>query len=263
MGAYQTIDPALAASALDWWHDAGVDLIVGDDPFDWLAAPPHEAFAPMPGLAPVAAPAPVVAAPAAPSALPDTLEAFATWRMGPEAPEQGWTGISLAATGPADAAIMVLVDCPDRDDGQANRLLSGAPGRLFDRMLAAIGLSRDSVHVAAVCARRPAAGRMPRELETRLGEVSRHHVGLIAPKRLLLLGNAASRAILGTEMGQARGILHRLNHRTGTEGAAIGSDTGSDTGVVASFHPRFLLEKPVAKAEAWRDLQLLMKDIGA
>lgn len=259
MGAYQTIDPALAASALEWWHDAGVDLIVGDDPFDWLATPTDEAFAPMPGLAPVALPASPAAIAPAPAALPDTLEAFATWRMGPEAPEQGWTGISLAASGPADAAVMILVDCPDRDDGQAGQLLSGAPGRLFNRMLAAIGLSRDTVHIAAVCARRPAAGRMPRELETRLGEVSRHHVGLVAPKRLLLLGNAASRAILGTEMGQARGILHRLNHRTGTEGS-----TGEqDTGVVASFHPRFLLEKPVAKAEAWRDLQLLMKDIGA
>jgi DNA polymerase len=27
---------------------------------------------------------------------------------------------------------------------------------------------------------------------------------------------------------------------------------------VASFHPRFLLEKPAYKAEAWKDLQMLI-----
>jgi hypothetical protein len=33
--------------------------------------------------------------------------------------------------------------------------------------------------------------------------------------------------------------------------------------VVATFHPRFLIEKPAAKAEAWKDLQLLMGGISA
>jgi len=32
---------------------------------------------------------------------------------------------------------------------------------------------------------------------------------------------------------------------------------------VASFHPRFLLERPAAKAEAWKDLQLLIQGIDA
>jgi DNA polymerase len=146
---------------------------------------------------------------------------------------------------------MVLVDCPDKDDGEAGTLLTGAPGALFDRMLAAIGLDRTRIHLTAVCARRPVAGRMPREVEGRLAAISQHHVGLVAPKRLLCLGNAASRAILGAEMPETRGSLHRFDHKVG------------QTGVVASFHPRFLLEKPAAKAEAWRDLQLLMGGLSA
>jgi uracil-DNA glycosylase family 4 len=79
-----------------------------------------------------------------------------------------------------------------------------------------------------------------------LAEIAKHHIQLIAPPRLLLLGNAASRAILGMELQAARGRLHDFNHKTG------------ETGVVASFHPRFLMEKPAAKAEAWKDLQMLM-----
>lgn len=236
MGAYSKIDAATLASALDWWRDAGVDMLVEDVARDWFAAPPP--------------PSAIPAADPAPAALPATLEAFAAWRIGPDAPDAGWTGAAVAASGPADAALMVLLDCPDREDGDAGALLAGVQGRLFDRMLAAIGIDRDAVHLAAVCARRPIAGRMPREIEARLGEIARHHVQLAGPKRLLLLGDATSRAILGMERGAARGRQHRFKHKDGT------------TRVVASLHPRLLIERPAMKAESWRDLRLLMEDPG-
>lgn len=243
MGADQNFDFAGAvASTLDWWRDAGVDTLVENEVRDWLAPPP--------AAAPVVSPDAVaaVAAPA-PAALPDNLAAFLAWRTGADAPEAGWPGASIAATGPADADIMIFVDCPDREDGDDGRLLSGAPGALFDRMLTAIGLSRDMVHLAALCVRRPTTGRAARDLEQRLGEIARHHIGLVAPKRLLLLGDAPSRAILGTDRAQAGGLLRQLNHRNGL------------TEAVASFHPRFLIGTPAAKAQAWKDLQILMGDM--
>jgi DNA polymerase len=252
MGALPTfdtapLDGALAASVLDWWHDAGVDLLVEDEPRDWMAPEPVRAPLVMPGQAPAAALP--VAAPA--TSLPDTLEAFLPWRLSDAAPEATWDGISLTATGPANAALMVLVDCPDRDDGDAGQILSGAPGRLFDRMLAAMGLSRETVHVASVCARRPIAGRTPAGVEARLAEIALHHVGLVAPRGLLLLGNAASRSVLGTELTDARGHSHVIDHKSGK------------TNAVATFHPRFLIEKPMAKAESWKDLQRVMGDLRA
>ena len=239
MGADQSIDwRQAAASALAWWAEAGVDVLVDDAARNWLAAPAPRT----PDRPPPIAVAPV----AAPDALPAGLEAFLAWRAGHAAPEAGWPGGWVAASGPADAALMVLVDCPDRGD-DAGGLLSGAAGRLFDRMLGAIGLSREAVHLATVCAKRPTAGRSPADLHARLAAITAHHVGLVAPKRLLLLGNAASRAVLGTELQEARGISHRFNH------------SGGESAVVASYHPRFLLEKPAAKAGAWADLQVLMK----
>ena len=247
MGADQHIDwMSDVMSALDWWREAGVDTLVEDAPRDWLTAP-----MPAPAAFAQGAVAAAVQAEPAAAAMPDQLADFIAWRLGDAVPEVEWRGVSIAASGPPDAAIMVLVDCPDKDDGEAGTLLSGAAGALFDRMLAAIGLSRDTIHLAAVCARRPVAGRMPRETEARLSDISKHHVGLVAPKRLLCLGNAASRAILGAEMPGTRGSLHSFNHKSG------------ETGVVASFHPRFLIEKPVAKAEAWKDLQLLMGNLSA
>jgi DNA polymerase len=44
-----------AASALGWWHEAGVDTIVADRPRDWLApaaSRPEAAAAPAPPAAP-------------------------------------------------------------------------------------------------------------------------------------------------------------------------------------------------------------------
>ena len=231
MGADQTIDWAnAAASALDWWCEAGVDVLVEDEAFGWLVQRPARALAPI--------------APAT-GALPTTMEAFAAWRIGPEAPEASWGIPAIAASGPLDAELMVLVDCPERDDRGA--LLGGAAGKLFDRMLAAIGVSRDRVHLASVCAARPVAGRMPRETEARLAEIAGHHLALVAPPRLLVMGNAASRAVLAAELTEARGRLRVLNH-----------DGGKSTAAAASYHPRFLLEQPACKAGAWKDLQMLM-----
>ena len=234
MGAEAHLDwQAAASSALAWWQGAGVDTLVDEHPRDWLAP-----------RAPVEHATPARVA----DALPATLEAWLGWRHGTAAPEAAWAGGWIPASGPLDAAVMVLVDCPDRDDGDT--LLSGAPARLFDRMLAAIGLTREAVHLAALCAKRPTAGRLPTEAGERLSELALHHVGLVAPKRLLVLGNAASRAILATDVAPARGCLHSVNHFGGT------------VGVVASFHPRFLLEKPAAKSGAWADLQRLVRGLG-
>ncbi|MEH3047730.1 MAG: uracil-DNA glycosylase [Sphingomonas adhaesiva] len=234
MGADQNLDwAAAAASALDWWQDAGVDVLVEDERFDWLAVP-----AARPAAAPAAAPV------AVPEVLPDTWEAFAAWRIGDAAPEARWGGVTVAASGAPGADLLFLVDCPERGDREA--LMEGEVGRLFDRMLAAIGRTRADVALAAVCTRRPTTGRVPREVEARLGEIARHHVALAGPTRVLAMGDAATRALLATNVAEARGRLHGLNHKNATIAQ-----------VVATHHPRFLLDRPAAKAEAWKDLLLL------
>jgi DNA polymerase len=61
MGAFPTFDSApfdsaQAASVLDWWHDAGVDLLVEDEPRDWRAAEPVPDRLATPAPAPLPAP---------------------------------------------------------------------------------------------------------------------------------------------------------------------------------------------------------------
>lgn len=253
MGADQSINLiTVAASALDWWQEAGVDALIDEAPRNWLAAVEPVLAAPRTAGA-RAAVAEIIAPP-----LPDTLVAFEAWRTGPDAPEAGWPGRPIAAQGSSASDIMVMIDLPEREDADSGVLMSGAAGRLFDRMLAAIGRDRESIYLVPVCATRPVAGRVAPEIEDRLNEVARHHVLLARPKRLLLLGNAPSRALLGADATRARGSLHVINLSGGK-----GHDGGKDiaTQAVASFHPRFLLERPAAKAEAWKDLQMLIGEL--
>ncbi|BCA58204.1 uracil-DNA glycosylase [Sphingomonas sp. HMP6] len=250
MGADQNFDWQLAAaSALEWWRDAGVDTLVDEGPRDWTAAPPAPPEPPKRRSGAQAVTEVVVAA------LPETLAEFTAWRSGPDAPEAGWSGTPIAASGDPSADIMILVDLPDRDDSDSGGLLSGPAGRLFDRMFAAIGQSRESVYLAPMCSVRPLSGRIAPEIEARLVEVARHHVALVSPKRLLVLGNAPSRALTGVDVARARGSLHAINLDC--------RKTIATVDVVASFHPRLLLERPAEKARAWKDLQMLIAGLRA
>ncbi|MBO9711786.1 uracil-DNA glycosylase family protein [Sphingomonas sp.] len=223
------------AAALEWWRDAGVDSFVEEAPRDWLAAP-----APRVEPAPEAPPA-VTEAP-----LPDTIEGFVAWRLSDAAPEADWHSAILGPTGPASAATMVLTDMPEPDDSNAGTLLGGAAGRLFDRILAAIGETRDSVHLVPLAYARPITGRLPPEQAEQLARLARHHAGLAKPKRLLLLGEAAKR-VWPAASGSAPG------NRSSDINLPAAEEL-TDTNVAAIRHPRFLLEHPAAKAEAWKQL---------
>ncbi len=157
--------------------------------------------------------------------MPAELADFIAWRGGDAVPEVAWRGVSIGATGPADAAVMVLVDCPDKDDDAAGRILIAARRGGCSTACSPRSACRARRSTSPrVCAKRPVAGRMPREVETQLADIAKHHIGLVAPKRLLLMGNAASRAILGAEMPGRAGLYTRL------------TIDGKDSVVVASFH---------------------------
>lgn len=225
-----------AASALEWWRDAGVDMFVEDEARDWLAR--------VPPPAPVVTAEAAVAAPVA-EALPDTLEAFLEWRMGDAAPEAGWMTPRLAPTGPIDAEWVIVADVPEIEDSE--RLMSGPAGRLLDRMLAAVGQSRESVYLMPLATARPVTGRIAPDDEPRLLELARHHLTLLKPAKLLLLGQSASRVLAETMGNSLTNPIRLVNH------------FGANTVTVASYHPRFLLERPAAKSEAWKHLLLLSR----
>ena len=229
-------------SSLNWWQSAGVDILVDEEPRDWLAAAPIATNTIATAIA-SAAPVASVQAP-----LPKTLDDFIPWFMtSPDMPGLGAERQRIAPAGNRQADLMILLDMPEPEDAAAGQLLSGEAGALFDKMLGALGFSRDTIWFAPMVSSRVAGGAMSASDAERIAEITRHHVGLIAPKMLWLLGRAASRALLGMDEGEARGRLHIVNHISGTSKA------------IASVHPRVLLQTPKRKADVWSDMQKLIE----
>lgn len=234
----------LALSALDWWAEAGVDTIVGDLPHDWLAT--ARPAAPAPPAFESAAPVEMPAAPApARAAMPATLDDFRRWLL----TDAGVPGPAIGridAAGDPATGTMVILDMPEAADRASGRLLSGDVGVLFDRMLAAMKMDRAAIYIAPFAPMRPAAGRIGDADCAALGILMRHHIALAAPRRLLLLGDAPARALTGMPLAQARGETRSIE----IAGTAIPA--------IASFHPRFVQERPDYRKPAWADLQLFM-----
>lgn len=237
------MSPAAAASALAWWAEAGVDTLVGEAPRDWLRPKSAgESEVPM-------AEAPVETPPAT-QELPPQLELFRAWLAStddlafaaPSAPR-------VCPAGDPASGLMILADMPSGEDCASGTLLSGDTGRLFDRMLAAIGRDRNSIYLAALSCLRSPSGRLAGAEQQQCATLARHHVGLAAPRVLLLLGDNSAKAMLGLAVAQARGRWHEVATHAGPVKALV------------TLAPAQLLERPKFKAHAWADLQMLAEGL--
>jgi DNA polymerase len=241
MRGNEPLSAAQAESLLQWWNDAGVDCPVDEAPRDWLRAP---VAAVQEGSlhSPTAPDSP----PRSAEELPDQLELFHAYLAGSATlPFAAPAAPRVCPAGDPASGLMMLSDMPNAADCGAGVLLSGETGALFDRMLAAIGRNRDSIYLAALSCLPSASGTFTSDSAARCTEIARHHVALVAPKVLLLLGDACAKALLGLSVIQARGQWHRLATAAG------------EIETLVSFHPAYLLEQPAAKRHAWADLQML------
>lgn len=218
-----------AASLLQWWLDAGVDVAVAEEQRRWLAAP-------------AAAPAPTLGAPPpSPDEPPGELQAFQQW-LASASGIPGHDGARrIMPHGPAQAEVMLVSDMPGRDDSAAGQPIGGPAWELIGKMLAAIGVPLDQLYSAALAGCHVPGARLDNELLGRCAALMRRHIALARPRSLLLLGDKAAQALVGQTLAEARGKVH------GIEGVPA----------VVSFHPRFLLDRPGDKARAWTDLLLL------
>jgi DNA polymerase len=228
------IDGAEALSALQWWLDAGVDVLVGDRPRNWLGEMAHRQ--------PEVHPEPAAPAPAR-TEVPQTLALFREW-LASSPDEPGARSKPVRPQGQESAEVMLIAEPPGREEAQAGSPIAGEAAALAERMLAAIRLSPAQAYFANLhCFYSPGA-KPARDQLQRWAELTRRHVALAKPKRLLLLGDLPARALLGKTLAEARGHVHQV------EGIRA----------VVTFHPRFLLDQPSSKRRAWEDLLLLMDE---
>ena len=252
-----------ARALLEWQVELGATEAILDAPVDRFSL---ETKAPKP--APVTAPAAQAAVQQA-SAQPDpaqiakqmaetagSLDALQAALAGFEYCElkRGARNLVFSDGNPA-AQVMIVGEAPGRDEDQQGKPFVGRAGQLLDKMLAAIGLDRQSqepanaAYITNVVPWRPPQNREPSPDEiAMLTPFLLRHIALIKPTVVVAMGNISCQALLGKRgISKLRGQLQ--NSR--------------DIDVIPMFHPAYLLRNPSAKKLAWADLLMLKAKLAA
>ncbi len=222
---------AQAEALLSWWALAGVDMAVSEEPVNWLRP------------APAAAP-PSAAKPAHIADFPDSLAAFHSYlSTAPNLPEARWPGPRIVPQGPQAPRLMLIFAAPET----GAMLADENADRLMNRMLTTIGLTREQVYVASLSLVAPPSAMINPDILAPLAQRMRHHIALVAPRALLLVGDQTNRALVSAGKAGESKNLPFVNHSCGTVNPA------------SIYHPRLLLQQPPAKAAAWNELRRLVR----
>ena len=122
--------------------------------------------------------------------------------------------------GNADADLMFVGEAPGANEDRQGLPFVGQAGRLLDRLLEGIGLSRADVYIANTVKCRPPGNRdpMPDEIESCEPHLFRQ-VELVRPAVVATLGNFATKLLSGKQLGITR--VHGQPQRVTIGGRAV------------------------------------------
>jgi DNA polymerase len=157
---------------------------------------------------------------------------------------------TVFARGTGSSGLCFVGEGPGADEDAQGYPFVGAAGQLLDRMIGAMGFSRDEVYVCNIVKCRPPNNRKPEpaEMATCMPYLQ-EQLELLQPSVIVALGATAVQGLLGTTEG-----IMRLRGKWKLYRGRIA--------VMPTFHPAYLLRTPNAKREVWEDLQAVVRQMG-
>lgn len=151
--------------------------------------------------------------------------------------------------GDPNAELMFVGEGPGADEDEQGIPFVGRAGHLLNNMITAMGLSREQVYIANIVKCRPPGNRVPEFSEaTTCSPFLLRQIDVVRPKVIVALGATAATYLLGRKSALS---LLRGNWHT-CRGAKL----------AVTYHPAFLLRDPRQKKETWKDLQMVMAELG-
>ncbi len=151
--------------------------------------------------------------------------------------------------GSATARLMFVGEGPGADEDAQGLPFVGKAGQLLNNMIGAMGLARADVYIANIVKCRPPGNRVPEPVEANMcSQFLLRQIDVVQPEVIVALGATAAMYLLGVKqsLSSLRGRWHTCR------GAKL----------AVTYHPAFLLRDPRQKAEAWKDLQMVMGELG-
>lgn len=156
---------------------------------------------------------------------------------------------TVFGVGNPKARLCLLGEAPGADEDRLGEPFVGRAGQLLDKILTACKLTREDVYILNVLKCRPPQNRTPalEEVEN-CRQFFERQLDLIQPEFICCLGAVAASSLLRTKspLGRLRGQFHDWR---GIQ-------------VLVTYHPAYLLRNPAAKADTWKDMQMLMQAMG-
>jgi uracil-DNA glycosylase len=150
--------------------------------------------------------------------------------------------------GAEDTPLMFVGEGPGDKEDRRGEPFVGPAGELLDRMIDAMGWSRDTVYINNIVSCRPPNNRNPQPDEiAACNPFLEARIAAVRPRIIVALGRPAANTLLGTDapISTLRGRFH---DRKGIK-------------VMPTFHPAYLLREPDRKRDAWADLKLVMAEL--
>ena len=157
--------------------------------------------------------------------------------------------------GAADAPLMFVGEAPGEQEDKRGEPFVGAAGQLLDKMIEAMGWTRDTVYIANTTKCRPPGNRNPQPDELEQCMPFLHaQIASIAPRIIVALGRPAANQLLGIDapISSLRGKFHDYPLLTAERHSLK---------IMPTFHPAYLLRDPDKKRAAWSDLKLVMTEL--
>ncbi len=147
--------------------------------------------------------------------------------------------------GNPDADIMFVGEAPGAEEDRLGIPFVGRAGKLLDKILAAMELSRDDVYIANILKCRPPQNRDPQPEEAQTCEPYLHQqIKLIKPKIICCLGRISAQRLLQTNMSLAKMRDIWFDYQ--------------GTLLMVTYHPAALLRNPNFKRPTWEDMKKMM-----
>lgn len=150
--------------------------------------------------------------------------------------------------GSDQASLMFVGEAPGEQEDRQGEPFVGAAGQLLDKMIEAMGWTRDTVYIANVLKSRPPRNRDPEPDEVAAcAPFLDAQIRAIGPRVIVALGRPAAQHLLQT-VAPISALRGRWHDRGGVR-------------VMPTFHPAYLLRTPDRKRDAWADLKLVMAEL--
>src|SRR5271155_169258 len=163
--------------------------------------------------------------------------------------------------GDPKAELMFVGEGPGADEDEKGEPFIGRAGQLLNNMIKAMGIERQQVYIANIVKCRPPGNRQPERDEcATCSPFLMRQIAVVKPKVIVALGATAAKTLLAmnSSMMQLRGRFYDFK-----PAGIRGNDPNWDGCKLAvTYHPAFLLRDPRQKGEAWKDLQMVMKELG-